>query len=397
MERQTIVVRADGSVALPDLTDELANVAAALGGEAAERIAGQLGGPRFSVARGIVLPVGELAALDEGELWRWHERGAIAYRREEKGSEEKGSGPFFRGYASAVSAGTPGRKKGPDPFSSFPPTATWLSIKQTLAHRLLAHPCRLCARRCPVDRAAGQTGFCGLGTGLRLTAPVRLWGEEPELGRPGLGLMTAGCGLRCRFCYRPDNLSAHAGDQVDPRTVADWIDAAEDVEHVHFLGGNPDESLPAILDALALVTVDRPIAWNTHSHLTPEQLSLLEGVVDGFVADLKFGPGECAERIAGIRDYWSTATAAIQQMASFDSTLLIRHVALPGHHDCCTVPVARWLKTAVPEATVRLLDQYEPLHRAEGDPALGRRLSDREQAKLADLANWLGGKDGKHG
>lgn len=267
-------------------------------------------------------------------------------------------------------------------------------LKQTLAHRLLANPCRLCARRCGVDRTAGENGFCGLGTGLRLTAPVRLWGEEPELGRPGLGLMTAGCGLRCKFCYRSENLAAEAGDSVTPEQLAGWIDAADDVEHVHFVGGNPDESLPAILDALAQVTRPRPVVWNSHSHLTHEQVELLEGVVDGFVADLKFGPGDCAERVAGIRDYWPAATAAIRQMTSFDSLLLVRHVALPGHFECCTVPVARWLKTAVPGAVVRLLDQYEPLHRAPGDAVLGRNLSADEQAKLADLAKWLGGKDG---
>ncbi|MCZ7599412.1 MAG: radical SAM protein [Gammaproteobacteria bacterium] len=65
--------------------------------------------------------------------------------------------------------------------------------------------------------------------------------------------MTAGCGLRCKFCYRSENLAAEAGDSVTPEQLAGWIDAADDVEHVHFVGGNPDESLPAILDALAQV------------------------------------------------------------------------------------------------------------------------------------------------
>jgi len=383
IETQTIVIRADGSVALPDLTSDLALMAEALGGDAAGRTPGRLGGPRLAVARGIRLPVAAPEQLDESQLWRWHEWGAVRYRS------------FAAGAVTVPTAWTePSERAAASQVSG----TSWLALKHTLAHRLLGPICRLCARRCAADRSAGQIGFCGLGADLRLTAPVRLWGEEPELGRPGLGLMAAGCGLRCRFCYRPENLPAAAGEGCDPRSIAGWIDAADDVEHVHFLGGNPDESLPGILAALAAVRVDRPVVWNTHSYLTASQAALLEGVVDGFVADLKFGPGPCAERIAGLRDYWPAATATLRRLARFDSHLLVRHVALPGHLDCCAEPVARWLKTALPQATILMLDQYEPLHRAVADPVLGRILSGVEQARLAALANWLGGKDGKqHG
>lgn len=344
-ERHTLVLQPDGSLILPDLTEDLLPAAVALGEPLPDPLPTTIGGPRLALARRVRLPLGDPRRLPEPLLWRWHARGAVKYRRREL----DGDG------------------------------VSWLDLKAELGRRLLGPTCRLCARRCAVDRGGGELGFCGLGPGLRITAPVRLWGEEPELGRPGLAFQTVGCGLRCSFCYKPENLDPTAGQAAEPGELARIIDDADEVEHVHWLGGDPDESLPAILEVHRRVRLDRPLVWNTHSYLTPAQALLLEGVVDAFVADLKFGPGRCAADIAGVRGYWPAATATLRRLARFDAHLLIRHVALPGHLDCCAAPVAAWLRENLPGATVRLLDQYQPLGPAG---PLARRLSEQERARL---------------
>ncbi|MCZ7599411.1 MAG: hypothetical protein M5U09_19175 [Gammaproteobacteria bacterium] len=66
IETQTIVVRADGSVALPDLTDELASVAEALGGAVTAPVPAALGRPRLALAREIRLPVSEPGPSTKG-------------------------------------------------------------------------------------------------------------------------------------------------------------------------------------------------------------------------------------------------------------------------------------------------------------------------------------------
>ena len=163
------------------------------------------------------------------------------------------------------------------------------------------------------------------------------------------------------------------------------IDAADDAAHVHWLGGDPDESLPGILAVHLAARVDRPVVWNTHSYLTPAQTRLLAGFVDGFVADLKFGPGPCAGELAGAADYWPVATAALRRLARGDGHLIVRHVVLPGHLACCTAPVIAWLQQELPGVRVNLLTQYEPWGRARDDPRLGRRLSAAELAVASSL------------
>ena len=62
--------------------------------------------------------------------------------------------------------------------------------------------CNLCPRQCGVDRAAGETGFCGMGGSLRVArAALHPW-EEPVLAQSGGSgtVFFSGCTLRCSFC-----------------------------------------------------------------------------------------------------------------------------------------------------------------------------------------------------
>jgi putative pyruvate formate lyase activating enzyme len=351
-EQHTLVLTADGQLIVPDLADGLLPMAAALGAVDAGPLPSRLGVPRLIATRALRLPVGDPESLPERELWRWHGRGVRALREAENA----------------------GWKPAPQQDG-----ASLLDLKIEVATRLLGSPCRLCARRCGVDRRRGERGLCGLDDTLRLGPATRLWGEEAELGRPGVALPVLGCGLRCVFCYRREYL--------DPATA--WTSRAvpDGGTHLHFLGGNPDESLPGVLRLLASEEDPRPIVWNTHSYVTPGGAALLEGVVDAYVADLKFGPGECAAAIAGVRGYWPAATAALRRFARSGARLIVRHVALPGHLECCARPAAAWARAHLPRARVRVLAQYEPFGPAWQRPGLDRRLEAAEREAVAALGD----------
>ncbi len=60
--------------------------------------------------------------------------------------------------------------------------------ERVLAARKLLGDCRLCARRCGVDRLAGERGWCRAGHELRISGYGAHFGEEPPLaGRHGSG------------------------------------------------------------------------------------------------------------------------------------------------------------------------------------------------------------------
>ena len=99
--------------------------------------------------------------------------------------------------------------------------------------RRLSGPCVLCERRCRVDRASGERGFCGAGPWPRLFRAALHWGDEPHLV-PNYSLSFSGCNLRCAFCnVAPEAWDAGAGSFFgveEHRTEAarlPWFDAAQ--------------------------------------------------------------------------------------------------------------------------------------------------------------------------
>src|SRR5690606_16018985 len=124
---------------------------------------------------------------------------------------------------------------------------------------------------------------------------------------------------------------------------------AEGARSVCFIGGDPAPHIPFILAALAAAGARRtiPTVFNSNFYLTDEALDLLEGAIDIYLPDLKFGPAPgadgCGERLGGMPDYWRTVTGCIDRVDRAGARVIVRHLLMPGHLDCCTRPVLHWL------------------------------------------------------
>lgn len=82
-------------------------------------------------------------------------------------------------------------------------------------------------------------------------------------------------------------------------------------------------------------------------------------MVDIHVADFKFGNDACAERIAGVPRYVEIVERNLF-LARESADLIVRHLLLPGHFECCFLPVARWLAEYLPEIPFSIRDGYLP-------------------------------------
>ena len=74
--------------------------------------------------------------------------------------------------------------------------------------------------------------------------------------------------------------------------------------------------------------------------------------------------------------------------------MIIRHLVLPGHVDCCTKPVLEWIAENCPRALVNIMDQYRPEHLVarypEMYPDIARRPSAKELEEAYRHADELG-------
>ncbi|MGH7109526.1 MAG: hypothetical protein ACREFK_03775 [Stellaceae bacterium] len=273
--------------------------------------------------------------------------------------------------------------------------ASLLDLKIELARRSLRR-CDLCARRCGVDRTHGERGVCGLGPEATVADAYLHVGEEAEIA-PAFTLALAGCGLRCRFCQQYLLLAPEqvAGRRLDAAIRGDA--GLSTARSLSFNGGNPDENLHAVLRFLAgapeRLTV--PLVWKTHSYVLPHSIRLLDGVVDCYLPDLKWGNDRCGRKLSRVVDYPRIAAAAITEMARQGVPVIVRILIVPGHADCCHLPTLDALAEIAANAAAPIIlsirDQYSPDYLVQpGEGHLCRRPNGAEIERVAGHASRLG-------
>lgn len=258
--------------------------------------------------------------------------------------------------------------------------------------------CELCEIRCGANRTAGERAPCGLGTQSWCFKRHISYAEEMEL-IPSYMVYMGGCNFRCKFCVQaPYCFMTDRGALLEPEAASADFRAviARGGRTINLLGGEPSLHLHTILeiaaaDASSVAAGSRlPLVLNSNMYMTPRVIELLEGVVTLYLADLKFGNDACAQGLASIARYWEVVTRNL--LAAGESTpVLVRHLAMPGHIDCCLRPVAAWMERNLPEVGFNVGRGYVPAYRAGTCGSLGRSLSDEEERQVEEiLAGYRG-------
>jgi len=94
--------------------------------------------------------------------------------------------------------------------------------------------------------------------------------------------------------------------------------------------------------------------------MSKEAMNILRCIIDVWLPDLKFGSDRCALRLARTSWYWDTVTSNIKQVYEWGEDMVIRHLIMPGHTECCTKPVLKWIAENTPDVLVNTMDQYRP-------------------------------------
>ena len=221
--------------------------------------------------------------------------------------------------------------------------------------------CHFCAHHCGVDRLAGEHGLCHAGAETRCFSAQVEVSDELEI-IPTFAVALGGCDLRCDFCITGAfSWNAAAGSAFDARAVATQAKRALEAgaRTVMLLGGEATIHLPAALEFVAEMPATAELVWKTNAHGSAEARALLEGMFNIWVADFKFGNDECAERLARIPDYVRVVRENLL-WAREDSRLIVRHLLMPGHVECCWEPVAQWLAAELPGVKVNLRYGFWP-------------------------------------
>jgi putative pyruvate formate lyase activating enzyme len=278
-------------------------------------------------------------------------------------------------------------------IKELPPFAasSLLDIKVAIADKILEN-CHFCERRCGANRKKKKTGYCGIDAVSRYSAEFLHQGEEPELV-PSHTIFFTGCNFTCVYCQNWDiSQTPQSGTPILPQELARIITLrrAYGSRNVNFV--TPTPHTHTILEVLNALKVNVPVAWNSNMYYSKEIAGLLEGVVDVYLGDLRYGNDECAKRYTNIHDYWNVVTRNFLT-AYTGGEILLRHLVLPGHLDCCTAPIVKWTKENIPKVRFNLMFQYRPNYRAYEHPEINRSLMSGEIKKTLDIVRESGLED----
>ena len=224
--------------------------------------------------------------------------------------------------------------------------------------------CRLCPLDCRVDRSRGELGICGLGPGANSYKAFIHRGEERAL-IPSYTIYLTGCNLRCSFCSeRPIVVDPSLGRPLSEWPSREQLAAARrsGARNLHFVGGEPIVNLPGILDFLVRHEVacrGWPLVINTNLYASPVARQVLLEVADVIVADLKWGNEACASRLSSAPGYLPLVLDNLAWLVAGGASLMLRHLLVPGHLDCCTRPLLGEMG-AWPTLPLNLMTGYVP-------------------------------------
>lgn len=267
--------------------------------------------------------------------------------------------------------------------------------------------CTLCPRACRVDRTKGERGYCHLPAGIIMDCALAHHGEEPPLsGTCGAGtIFLSSCNLGCIYCQNYQISHSAQGRKLTVLQLAKVMldlqkSGCHNVEPV-----TPTPQMPLVMEALCMARsqgLTVPFVYNSGGYENPEVIRFLDGMVNIYLPDFKYGLEEDALLFSDAPDYPRFAIESIREMIQqvgdnldvengvATHGIIIRHLVLPGRLENSREAL-RILKNEISTSVpISLMSQYTPTRRVKSHPQLGRRITNAEYSKILDYALKLG-------
>lgn len=267
--------------------------------------------------------------------------------------------------------------------------------------------CVLCPRECRAKRSQGEWGFCGLPRNVILSHAGPHFGEEPPIsGTRGAGtLFFTSCNLRCPFCQNHQISHSARGKEFSPEALSKVMLGLQDQGCHNIELVTPTSQIPGILEALLAARqegLNLPIVYNSGGYEKASVIQELNGIIDVYLPDFKYGLEETALLCSCPTDYIRHAIESIREMIEQNGVeleteeeiakrgVIIRHLVLPGHVENSRKVLALIRDHFSTSLAVSLMSQYTPIPAVRRHPTLGRRITGQEYETVVNAALDMG-------
>lgn len=276
---------------------------------------------------------------------------------------------------------------------------SYLSLAEAIAWKYL-EKCIFCERKCGVNRVEDEKGYCCLSKDTYVSSFFLHTGEESVLVPSGT-IFFQSCNFACVFCQNYDISQDWKGkrniediaQKIDEKSLAMLAEklAEKGALNINYVGGDPIPNIHTILGSLQYQKSNICQLWNSNFYLTNESLSLIIDFMDFWLPDFKYGNNQCAEKYSGIKNYYDIISRNHKKIHDEGSgEIIIRHLVMPGHVECCSKPILNYVAKEIPKCVVNIMGQYRPEYNAYKYPEINRRPTQKEMQDVKTYADKLG-------
>lgn len=262
--------------------------------------------------------------------------------------------------------------------------------------------CSICPRKCKVNRLNDKKGVCMTGLKPKVCSFMPHHGEEPPIsGKHGSGIIFfSNCNISCAYCQNYEFSQINEGKEVETQDLASFMLQLQDMGCHNINLVTPTHVIPQILKSLKIAIskgLKIPIVYNTGGYELAEMISLLDGVVDIYLPDMRYARTDMAIKYSSAPDYpkfnqealremhRQTGAAQIDREGIIKSGLIIRHLVLPNGISG-TEEIMKFIAEELSLDTyISLMSQYVPCYKANQFKEISRRITyqEYENAKTA--------------
>jgi putative pyruvate formate lyase activating enzyme len=265
--------------------------------------------------------------------------------------------------------------------------------------------CTLCPRNCKVNRFVSKNGACRTGIKPIVSSFGPHFGEESFLvGNNGSGtIFFSNCNLNCVFCQNWEISQMGVGEEIDVEELSKIMLKLQKMgcENINLV--SPTHQVPMIVDAVSRAWqkgLKLPIVYNCGGYESIETLKLLEGIVDIYMPDFKYGDDEKALKYSKVPNYTSVVKRALEEMYRQVGSLniesgvatrgvFVRHLIMPNDASS-SEKVLQLIASVSLDIPVNIMTQYYPAFKAHQYAELNRRITREEFIKVVEKARTLG-------
>ena len=266
--------------------------------------------------------------------------------------------------------------------------------------------CALCPRNCRVNRYKTKGG-CGADNKITVAHyGLHMWEEPIISGEAGSGtIFFSYCNLKCIFCQNYKISTEGYGKEISKDRLNELCLELQEKGAHNINLVTPTHYVPQIVDALQEIkdkVLKIPVVYNTSSYENVDTIKKLNGIVDIYLADLKYYDNDLGKKYSHVSNYFKYASLAIKEMVEqagkfvikdelMKKGVIVRVLILPGHVDDAKKIVHYLYTTYKDNIIISLMNQYTPLRKLDYSN-LNRKLNEKEYQEVINYALDLGVK-----